>query len=66
VFDLPVRVDRPIGVEGMKDMTNSPAHTTAVGLLLTGSDKIETVPLRDSGMFRRWARKMENILNEFI
>jgi len=66
VFDLPVRVDRPSGVVGMSDMTNSCAHTTAVGLLLTGSDKIETVTLRDSGVFRRWARKMENILNEFI
>jgi len=66
IFDLPVRVGRPSGVEGMKDLADSPAHTTAVGLLLQAADKIETVQQRDTGMFKRWARRMENILNEFI
>jgi len=66
IFDLPVRVGRPSGVEGMKDLAASPAHTTAVGLLLRGADMIETVQQRDTGMLKRWARRMENILNDFI
>lgn len=66
IFDLPVRIGRPTGVEGMKDLAASPAHTTAVGLLLHGADHVETVQNRDAGMLKRWARKMEHILNEFI
>jgi hypothetical protein len=50
----------------MKDLADSPAHTTAVGLLLRGSDQIETVPQRENKFFRRLALKMENIMNEFI
>jgi cell division protein FtsA len=65
-FNLPVRVGKPSGVEGMKDLADSPAHTTAVGLLLRGSDQIETVPQRENRFFRRLALKMENIMNEFI
>jgi cell division protein FtsA len=66
IFDLPVRVGRPSGVEGMKDLAASPAHTTAVGLLLHGANHIETVYDRDPGVLKRWARKMGYILNEFI
>jgi len=66
IFDLPVRIGRPTGVEGMKDLAASPAHTTAVGLLLHAADHVETVRERDTGMLKRWARKMEYILNEFI
>lgn len=66
IFDLPVRIGRPSGVEGMRDLAASPAHATAAGLLLQGADKIQTVRPKDSGLVRRWARKMENILNEFV
>lgn len=66
IFDLPVRIGRPSGVEGMKDLAASPAHATAVGLLLHATDKIQTVRPKDSGLIRRWTRRMENILNEFV
>ncbi len=66
IFDLPVRVGRPTGVEGMNDLTASPAHTTAVGLMLHAAEKVESIPLVHPGLIRRWSRKMENIMNEFI
>ena len=36
VFDLPVRVGVPQNVEGLKDVTRSPAYATAAGLLIYG------------------------------
>jgi cell division protein FtsA len=66
IFDLPVSIGRASGVEGMTDLAASPAHATAVGLLLHAIDKIQTLRPKDSGLFQRWARRMENILNELI
>ncbi|MBF0274229.1 MAG: cell division protein FtsA [Nitrospinae bacterium] len=36
VFSRPVRIGKPIGVTGLKDMVNSPKYSTAVGLLKYG------------------------------
>ncbi|MGC8771736.1 MAG: cell division protein FtsA [Brevinematia bacterium] len=34
VFGLPVRIGKPIGIEGLKDIVESPIYSTAVGLAL--------------------------------
>ncbi len=66
IYDLPVRVGFPTGVEGMSDLTASPAHATAVGLLLHAAEHIERIDPREGGFFRRWTKRMESILNEII
>jgi cell division protein FtsA len=37
VFNLPVRLARPTGLNGLKEMANSPIYATSVGLILHGS-----------------------------
>ncbi len=36
IFDLPVRVGSPVGIEGMVDRVNNPRCTTSVGLAMYG------------------------------
>ena len=43
VFKLPVRRGHPIGIRGLVEVVNSPAHSTAVGLTIYGSRSSETV-----------------------
>jgi cell division protein FtsA len=41
VFNLPVRLARPTGLNGLKEMANSPIYATSVGLILHGSRQQE-------------------------
>ncbi|HSP07879.1 MAG TPA: cell division protein FtsA [Acidobacteriota bacterium] len=36
IFDLPVRIGKPVGVGGLIDVINSPVYSTAVGLIIYG------------------------------
>lgn len=37
VFSMPCRVGRPLGISGLKEVIDSPAYATAVGLVLFGA-----------------------------
>ena len=39
VFQMPVRVGTPVGVEGLTEYVQDPSFATAVGLLLYGMEK---------------------------
>ncbi len=38
IFNLPVRIGRPLGIKGLKDIVDSPVFSTAVGLALYAKD----------------------------
>lgn len=55
VFNLPVRLARPAGLNGMKEMANSPIYATGAGLILYGARQqdAETKGLGARGKVRR-------------
>ncbi len=38
IFNMPVRIGKPLGVGGLRDMVDSPIYSTAVGLCLYAMD----------------------------
>ncbi len=38
IFNMPVRIGKPLGVRGLRDMVDSPIYSTAVGLCLYAMD----------------------------
>ncbi|MDY6854349.1 MAG: cell division protein FtsA [Thermodesulfobacteriota bacterium] len=63
VFNLPVRVGYPMGIEGLSDVVNNPMYSTGVGLLLYGSNGLNTNEFkqkdknilgRASNRFKQW------------
>ncbi|TJY65165.1 cell division protein FtsA [Sinimarinibacterium sp. CAU 1509] len=58
IFELPVRLGTPHNVDGLKDVTRSPAYSTAVGLLLYGrSSKPQIAKAPTQGM-GYWAQRV--------
>jgi cell division protein FtsA len=58
IFELPVRLGTPHNVDGLKDVTRSPAYSTAVGLLLygrTSRPQIVKAPTQGMGY---WAQRV--------
>ncbi len=55
IFNLPVRVGYPVGIEGVSDVVNNPMYSTGVGLLLYGSNGRNT---------NKFKRKDGNILGK--
>ena len=37
IFEMPVRIGRPVGIGGLTDVVNSPMYATGVGLVIYGS-----------------------------
>ena len=70
IFNLPTRIGSPRNIGGIKDVVNSPAFATAVGLLIFGVDKEgrEQRPLRirdkDGNAFNRILMKMRKWFSE--
>lgn len=49
VFNLPVRVGKPIGIGGLSDMVSGPDFATAVGLVLYGAEQYASGRVKSSG-----------------
>lgn len=61
IFDLPVRIGYPSGMEGRMEDVNSPRCTTGVGLVLYGSKANHYVPKENSTMMsklKNWVKQI--------
>lgn len=70
IFNLPVRIGRPLGIKGLKDMVDSPVYSTAVGLALYARDnlpKLGPVNSRDDEKnFKSIVDRMREWFKEFF
>ncbi len=57
IFNLPVRVASPRGLEGMSDQVSQPEYATAVGLILYGARTRRTAGVRPNG----WVGKLKSM-----
>jgi cell division protein FtsA len=65
VIELPVRIGRPHGLQGLVDVLANPAYAASVGLLLWGQDQeplVRTAPPEGSAITKRVARWFRNLL----
>ncbi len=70
IFQLPVRLGKPLGVKGLKDIVDSPLFSTAVGLTLYAQDNQPksgfTKPGSDEKKLTSVVDKMKSWFNEFF
>jgi cell division protein FtsA len=68
VFEMPVRVGRPIGIGGLIDVVNSPMYATGVGLVIYGSKNQGRRPFRsrDRNLFSRVFDRMRESVVAFF
>jgi len=68
VFEMPVRVGRPMGIGGLVDVVNSPMFATGVGLLIYGSKhrSQRRFGIRDKNVFEKVTVRMKEWLEEFF
>jgi len=62
IFDMPVRIGYPRGIEGRMDEVNSPRCTTAVGLLMYGSQAVRSKARRSTGVIKTIKDIVKNIV----
>jgi cell division protein FtsA len=70
IFQLPVRIGKPLGVKGLKDIVDSPLFSTAVGLNLYGQfnmPKLGPTNTKDEEKnFKSIIDRMRDWFNEFF
>lgn len=68
VLGLPIRLGYPTGVGGLRDVVKSPAHATAVGLVLYGARYAARSQrlLEPPNLYRRTTRRISNWLGDFF
>jgi len=70
IFGLPVRIGKPIGISGLKDIVDSPVYSTAVGLVLYAKDHIPRLgPVStkdDEKNFKSIIDRIRDWFNEFF
>lgn len=67
IFDMPARKGIPIGVGGLNDIANSPAHAIGVGLIIYGKETDgESLQRRTKGVFGNMARSMKKMFSEIF
>ncbi len=74
VFNLPVRVGKPINVTGLKDAVDNPMYATGVGLVIYGFDNIDDDNLnispdkkiKDDNMFSVILSKMKSWIKDMF
>jgi cell division protein FtsA len=69
IFDAPVRIGYPQGINGLVEVVNKPMYTTAVGLVIYGSkfgEKGKKFRIRDSNIFNRVRSRMRKWFGDII
>jgi cell division protein FtsA len=69
IFDLPVRRGMPGGVGGLTDVIGSPAHATAVGLVLYGAEHRSQRKFKratEANLFNKVVSRMREWVGEFF
>ncbi len=66
ILDVPVRSGKPSGISGFEELTCSPIHSTGVGLVLYGWERLKEGKsggrLKARGLFR----KMKNMFSQYM
>jgi len=65
IFDMPARKGIPIGVGGLNDIVNSPAHAIGVGLIIYGRNQ-NALSGVSTGMFGHITRTVKKMFSEFF
>lgn len=68
IFEMPVRVGRPVGIGGLIDVVNSPMYATGVGLVIYGSRNRHRRPfrIREQNLFNRVLERMRDGVEAFF
>ena len=67
IFDMPARKGIPIGVGGLNDIANSPAHAIGVGLIIYGNDQDgDSLQRKTKGVFGNMARSVKKMFSEIF
>jgi cell division protein FtsA len=68
IFDMPVRTGLAIGIGGLSDIVNSPAHTVGVGLLMYGRKQVtgDSAYRKTGNVFGNLVRTIKKWLVEFF
>ena len=67
IFDMPVRTGLAVGIGGLSDVVNSPAHTVGVGLIMYGRKQVTgDSSYRKTGKINDLLRTIKKWLVEFF
>jgi len=68
VFEVPVRLGNPHGINGLVDVVNNPMYSTGVGLVLYGAkdEGRKKFRIRDANIFHRIINRMKKWFREVI
>ncbi len=68
IFDLPTRMGKPRGINGLVDVVNNPMYATGVGLVLYGAknQSSKKFRIRDANIFNRLISRMKRWFKDVI
>lgn len=68
VFQVPARRGIPIGIEGLPEIVNNPAHATGAGLLLFAAEQQQDRlhQFAGQGLFSRFYHRMRDWFTDFV
>ena len=68
IFDMPTRKGIPIGIGGLSDIVNSPAHAIGVGLIIYGNSQLDSDSIyrNTTNVFGKMIRTAKKMFSEFF
>ncbi|HAR49618.1 MAG: cell division protein FtsA [Smithella sp.] len=68
IFDMPARKGIPIGIGGLSDIVNSPAHAIGVGLIIYGNSQLDSDSIyrNTTNVFGKMIRTAKKMFSEFF
>ncbi|PKN38841.1 MAG: cell division protein FtsA [Deltaproteobacteria bacterium HGW-Deltaproteobacteria-2] len=68
IFDMPARKGIPIGIGGLSDIVNSPAHAIGVGLIIYGNSQLDgdSIYRNTTNVFGKMIRTAKKMFSEFF
>ncbi|MFH1337192.1 MAG: cell division protein FtsA [Candidatus Zixiibacteriota bacterium] len=66
IFDMPVRVGKPQGLDGLEGNASSPVYATGIGLILYGLEQIREGKRSGHLKGKGWFHKMKNMINQHL
>ena len=66
IFDVPVRVGKSQGINGLDERATSPIYATGVGLILYGWEQMREGKSGGRLKGKGWFQKMKNILSQYL
>jgi cell division protein FtsA len=68
IFDMPARKGIPVGIGGLSDIVNSPAHAIGVGLIIYGNNQLggDSIYRNTTNVFSKMIRTIKKMFSEFF